>query len=313
MLLAGSAHVLVGCSGGPDSQALLHALHALRAEHGCALSAAAVDHGLRAEAAEELALARGLAARLEVPFFALRVEVPAGASRQSQARAARYDALLACARALGATALAVGHTLDDQAETVLARLLRGAGIEGLAAIKPRRADGVVRPLLDCSRKQVASYVAACGIPVAHDPSNRDPRYLRARVRARLLPMLCEENRQLPQQLADLADDAREAAGWLDQRASEALAQAEGCVARLRDEPPLVRRWVLRMLIARQAGVRLERAHLIAMDRVLWRGGEVRVPGDLAVSLDERGVLSVSPVTKRGRGSPRPTDKAGKDD
>ncbi|HEX6245526.1 MAG TPA: tRNA lysidine(34) synthetase TilS, partial [Polyangiales bacterium] len=137
-LFQGARRVLVACSGGPDSQALLHVLWALRAEHGCALSVAGVDHGLRADAAAELQLAARLALQLGLPFHALRVEVERGASLQAQARAARYAALLACAREQGAERVAVGHTQDDQAETVLARLLRGTGIDGLGAIEPRR-------------------------------------------------------------------------------------------------------------------------------------------------------------------------------
>jgi tRNA(Ile)-lysidine synthase len=136
-LLRGVESLLVACSGGPDSQALLHVLAALRQEHGCRLLAASVDHGLRADAECDVAVAGRLAAALELPFVALRVEVERGPSRQAQARVARYRALLACAREQGAQAVAVGHTLDDQAETVLARLLRGTGIEGLAAIDPR--------------------------------------------------------------------------------------------------------------------------------------------------------------------------------
>jgi tRNA(Ile)-lysidine synthase len=298
--------VLVACSGGPDSQVLLHVLHTLRGEHGCRLIAASVDHGLRADAADDVAVAARLAASLGVPFEALAVTVEPGPSRQASARKARYAALLACAAAHQAECVAVGHTRDDQAETVLARLLRGAGIEGLAAVRPRRADGVIRPLIDCPRADVHSYARGAGLEVAHDPSNLDPAYLRVRVRQTLLPALCAENPRLPEQLAHLADDAREAAALLRELAVTALTQAERRAVRLREEPPLVRRWALKILVEREAGAPLTRAHVAALDRMLWVGGQVRVPGDMVVSVDRGGELSCERVAKRGRGVERPT-------
>ncbi|HEY6880088.1 MAG TPA: tRNA lysidine(34) synthetase TilS [Polyangiales bacterium] len=299
--------MLVACSGGPDSQAMLHVLHALREVHGCALSVAGVDHGLRPEAAAELAIAGELARSLGLAFQVLPVRVADGASRQAQARKARYAALLAHARGLGATRIAVGHTLDDQAETVLARLLRGSGIEGLGGAAPQRADGVVRPLIDSERALVHAYVAEAGVAVAHDPSNRDPRYLRVRVRDALLPALTRENPRLTQHLAQLADDAREAGSLLAAHAESALARGGG-VRALREEPALVRRFALKRRIERETGVPLTRAHLMAVDRMLFaETGHVRVPGDVLVSVARNGELSLAPVTQRGRGSTKQRD------
>jgi tRNA(Ile)-lysidine synthase len=324
-LFQGARRVLVACSGGPDSQALLHVLAALQREHGCVLMAAAVDHGLRPEAARELAGAERLARALGLPFHGLRVEVPPGASLQAQARAARYAALLACAHAHGAECVAVGHTLDDQAETVLARLLRGTGLEGLAAIEPRRADGVVRPLIDAPRALVHAYGAELALEAAHDPSNDDPRFLRVRIRHGLLPALARENPRLTQALANLADDAREAASALTQQAEELLSQARSGVHILREAPgPLrrraLRRWVERELgaLARDSGrepqaeargsageppkVALQRRHIVALERMLWVGGEVRLPGSVVAILDASGKkITFAPVSKRGRG------------
>lgn len=295
---------MVGCSGGPDSQALLHALHALAPEHGWRLTAASVNHGLRAEAEAEVLVAGQLARALGVPFVALRVEVPAGASRQAAARNVRYAALHQCARAHDATHIAVGHTLDDQAETVLTRMLRGAGIEGLSATAPARADGVVRPLIDCPRALVHRYLAGTGVPFARDPSNRDARYLRVRVREQLLPALALENPKIAEHLGHLADDAREAVPLLRAHAERALANAGRRLASLQDEPPFVRRWALKLLVEREAGVSLTRAHLSALDRMLQRGGQVRIPGDVTVSVSTTGQLTFEPVAKRGRGIPR---------
>jgi tRNA(Ile)-lysidine synthase len=303
---------LVACSGGPDSQALLHVLHALREEHGCALSVAGVDHGLRADAWRELELAKDLASQLSLDFVVLRVVVPAGASRQAQARKARYAALLAHARDRGAQRIAVGHTLDDQAETVLTRLLRGSGLEGLGATAPKRADGVVRPLLDAPRALVHAYIRAMGVPCARDPSNQDPRYLRVRVRNALLPALSAENPRIAEHLAQLADDAREAGELLAGRTESALARAQGDVRALREEPSLVRRFALKREIERQTGAPLARAHLTAVERMLLEEGRghVRVPGDVVVSIGREGALSLEAVTKRGRGNRRPIDPQG---
>ena len=298
----------MACSGGPDSQALLSVLHALAGELGYRLTAASVDHGLRPEASTEIALAAELAAQLAVPFVSLRVKVADGASRQAAARTARYEALLQCAKAHGAQRIAVGHTLDDQAETVLARILRGAGVEGLGAVSPLRADGVIRPLIDCRRELVHGYVAELGLANAADPSNLDPRYLRVRVRHGLLPPLLQENPQLLQHLAHLADDAREAGELLSARAAAVLAQAQGRAQPLRDQPGLIRRWALKLWVEGEARTLLTRAHLTALDHLLHVGGQVRVPGDVVVSLDADDRLCFTRVAKRGRGIKRLMDR-----
>lgn len=172
-------------SGGPDSVALL--LLAAAAFPG-AVEAATVDHGLRAEAAAEAEMVAGLCRALAVPHVILHVDVAAGGTGlQGEARRARYAALAEWAGAQGLALLATAHHADDQAETILMRLQRGAGLAGLAAIRPVRAEGpdlaVVRPLLGWSRAELASVVAAAGVDAADDPSNRDPRFDRVRMRA----------------------------------------------------------------------------------------------------------------------------------
>jgi tRNA(Ile)-lysidine synthase len=274
----------------------------LREEHGCELLAAGVDHGLRPDARHELELAERLARRLGVAFALLQVQVSAGPSLQAQARTARYSALLAHAAAHDATRVAVGHTLDDQAETVLARLLRGTGIEGLAAIEPLRADGVVRPLIDVERALVHDYAREQGLELAHDPSNLDPRFLRVRIRQQHLPRLTEENPRLTQALAHLADDAREAAEALAAQADAYLSQARSNAHILRDAPGPLRRRALRRWVELELGVALRRQHIVALERMLWVGGEVRLPGGVVARLDGTGSMSFAPVSKRGRGA-----------
>ena len=127
------------------------------------------------------------------------------------------------------------------------------------------------------------------------------------MRQTLLPALCEENPRLAEHLAHLADDAREAATLLRDLAVTALTLSERKAARLREEPPLVRRLALKILVEREADAPLTRAHVAALDRMLWVGGQVRVPGDVVVSVDRGGELSCERVAKRGRGVKRPND------
>jgi tRNA(Ile)-lysidine synthase len=187
-MLGGGETVLVAVSGGADSVALLHLLRSLSTELSLTLHVLHVDHGLRADSARDAAFVREIATRLGVPVEVTRVTVATGDSLESAARVERYTALEARARSLGAERIAVGHTLDDQAETVLMRMLVGAGVRGLAAIPPVRGR-VIRPLIETRRADLVALLGAIGLPWIEDPSNRDPRFLRNRVRHELLPML----------------------------------------------------------------------------------------------------------------------------
>lgn len=202
--------VLCACSGGPDSTALLHVLAMLAPRIGHRVVAHGVDHGLRPEAAAELALAGELAARLDVPFATTRVDVAPGANLQARAREARLGVLAEAAAACGARAIATGHTADDRAETLLMRLLRGAGPRGLAVLPPRAdwpgsAARLIRPLLLARRGDVLAHLRRHGLPFVEDPSNRDPRFLRTRVRRELLPLLEDLSPRVVEHLCALAE------------------------------------------------------------------------------------------------------------
>lgn len=173
-------------SGGPDSLALL--LLAGAALPG-RVRAATVDHGLRTESAAECAFVAQVCAGLGVPHATLPVQVAQG-NLQGEARTARYAALVGWAEAEGLAALVTAHHADDQAETLLARLNRASGVAGLAGVRALgRAPGstlpLVRPLLDWRRAELAEVVAAAGLAAVDDPSNRDPRFDRVRLRAAL--------------------------------------------------------------------------------------------------------------------------------
>jgi len=206
--LAPGARLVVAVSGGPDSMALLHALHLQSKNFGFELLAACVDHGLRPEAADEVRLVERCCGAWGVEFRALELGLVGGANLQERAREARYEALWALAREhFGSEVfLATAHQKDDRAETVLLRLLRGTSLAGLGVLAPR--DGaLLRPAIHADRHAVLAHLERHAVPFATDPSNRDPHYLRVRVRHELLPLLRELSPGIVEQLVDLSEEA----------------------------------------------------------------------------------------------------------
>jgi tRNA(Ile)-lysidine synthase len=202
--------LLVGLSGGADSVALLDALASLAPAGGFRLVAAHLDHGLRAGSAEDAAFCADLCARLGIPLRTGRADVGGRARRdheglEAAGRRERQAFLRRLARQEGAVAIALAHTRDDQAETLLLRLLRGAGRRGLSAMRPH-GGGLLRPLLEVSRADVLAHLAARGLAWHEDETNADPVFLRNRVRHELIPYL--EARFNPNLRAALARSAR---------------------------------------------------------------------------------------------------------
>ncbi len=192
-LIDRGSRVLAAVSGGPDSTALLSILNHLSSELGFDLAAAHFDHRIRPESVRERAAVERFASSLGIQVFVGSKNVPrkARADRvglEETARNERYRFLEETAREYGAGAVALGHTRDDQVETVLHRVLRGTGWRGLTGMQPRR--GIfIRPLLDCGRQELIAYLRGRGISYVIDSSNRDNRYYRNRIRNRLLPYL----------------------------------------------------------------------------------------------------------------------------
>ena len=220
----------VAVSGGADSLALL----VLAVEAGCVVTAHHVDHGLRPGSAAEADLVGDVAARFEAGFEAHRVDVESGPNLEARARTARYAVL--------PDGVLTGHTADDQAETVLLNLLRGAGLDGLAGMAPER-----RPLRRLRRAETEALCVSLGLEPFHDPSNDDPAFRRNRVRHEVLPKLSDvAGRDVVPILARQADLLRDDAELLD-----ALAVDVDAVD-LRDAPvALARRAIRRWL--REAG------------------------------------------------------------
>ena len=222
-MLAGGERLVVAVSGGPDSTALLSVLQALREELRLDLHVAHLNHGLRPGAAGDAAAVARMAEAMGYPYHGATEDVTAAATRERRSledagREARYRFLAGVAQEIEAQVIATGHTRDDQAETVLMRLLRGSGPRGLAGIPPvRRHDGlrVIRPLIDTSRDEIAAYLARQRLDARDDASNRDPAILRNRVRLVLLPILEGYNPDVRRALARLAEVTRDDADALD--------------------------------------------------------------------------------------------------
>ncbi len=223
-MIAGGETVLVAVSGGADSTALLHVLWRLAPAWRLRLHVLHVDHGLRSDSARDAEFVRALGARLGVTVDVTAVTVARQDSLEAAARLARYAALEACADRVRADRIALGHTADDQAETVLMRLLEGTGVRGLAGIPPVRGR-VIRPLIECRRPAVVEELRRAGLDWVEDPTNRDPKFLRNRVRHELLPLLAGSyNPAISETLARVAALARESVDALERVAAAELAR-----------------------------------------------------------------------------------------
>lgn len=269
---------VVGVSGGADSVALLRALLAAGRE----VAVVHVHHGLRGEEADaDEAFVRTLCERLGVPYECRRVEVPQSAGVEVAGRRARYAALAEAAERHGASWVATAHTADDQAETILHRLIRGAGLTGLRGMPAERplplpAGGkvsLVRPLLTVRRQQVCAYLRQLGQEFREDSSNRDPRFTRNRIRNVLLPLLESFNPRVVEALHRLGEQVAEAEALLEKLGQELLARAEkpraGAkvileAAVLEAAEPFVQRRALRSLWRREGWP------LAEMDYDAWR-------------------------------------------
>ncbi|MBI1734974.1 MAG: tRNA lysidine(34) synthetase TilS [Candidatus Rokubacteria bacterium] len=259
-MLAGGERVLVAVSGGADSVALLHALQALAPELRLRLHVLHVDHRLRPDSGRDAAFVTALGARLGVETAVAAVDVAAAGSPEEAARHARYAALEAHAARIGATRIAVGHTADDQAETVLMRLLEGTGPRGLAGIPPVRGR-IVRPLIELRRADVVETLRAAGETWIEDPSNEDRRFVRNRIRHDVLPALARATPDVVAALCRTARLARETVDALERAAAielerVAVAGADEItlpLGRLRELPRPLAAEVLRQAAARLGG------------------------------------------------------------
>jgi len=281
-LIAPSARVLCAVSGGADSVALLLLLHGLAERFPFSLHAAHLDHRLRSESGADAVFVAELCARLQVPLLqdsvdvaALAVERREGVEAAGRFARRRFFARLAAEN--GYSSVALAHHADDQAETILFRLLRGTGIGGLAGMLPRQGL-YIRPLLPFRALELRDWLTAQGQDWREDASNADLAFSRNRIRHQILPELQQLNPLLPEALCRLgAQVALEESDW--QQRVDAFLNVETCatgdglelpIASLLGLSPALRRRVLRGLLVRVRGdvMRIDAGHLDQLDDLL---------------------------------------------
>lgn len=302
--------LLVAVSGGVDSVVLAHALAALQGRLGLDLAIGHVNHGLRgADSEADQASVEALGAKLGVPVAARRADpAPLRDVRPSRdrptlqeaARGIRYQALYQMADAAGARWIATAHTADDQAETLLLRLLRGSGPDGLGGIPERSPDGrILRPFLGVCREDVLAHAAAEGIGWREDASNEHDAYTRNRLRRHWLPGLSDDfNPRLLRSLADLAEALRRDAEWIDAQVAREAArrfyEEPGCLwiegKDWSELPEALARRLARLALRRAGrGRDTTRAHLgrmLAFFRDGRPGTAIELPGGLALARED---------------------------
>jgi len=316
-LIRAGERVGIAVSGGADSVALLHLLLELREELGCVLCAVHFNHKLRGRASEadEEFVAR-LAAKHSLEFYVARENIAARTKRErgnleEVARRARYAFFELLAQEGRLARVAVAHTADDQAETVLAHILRGTGLAGLGGIHPT-SGVVVRPLLGIRRADLRAYLRGKRLPWREDASNRDIRRMRARIRKKLLPLLERQFQPAAvEHLCRLAELAREDEAYLERRAAQRekeLAQADQSAIRLAlhdflREPRAIQTRVLRRIVehlkprtGQFSAVHVE--GLLALAEHPGSGKALQLPGGVEVHRESQ-VLVFLPKAKKG--------------
>jgi tRNA(Ile)-lysidine synthase len=283
-------HLLVACSGGADSLALAFAARYVAIRRYLDYAAAVIDHQLQDGSAEVAAGVEQQLDRLgytDVMVTTVQVDHSASVGPEAAARQARYRALDAAARARSATVL-LGHTLDDQAETVLLGLARGSGGRSLAGMAPR-AGHLLRPFLNLRRATTEQACAELGLEPWQDPHNTDRRFSRVRVREAVLPTLeTELGPGVAEALARTAELLRDDTDLLDRLAADAYRTAEGlggtytldCTA-LESQPPALRRRILRLWLLAHGIGDLSLRHISAVESLVidWHGQKsIEVPG-----------------------------------
>lgn len=305
-MLKGGERVVLAVSGGADSLTLLHAMARLAPELSLDLHVAHFDHRLRAGSAKDAAFVGREAARLGIPGTvraADATDTPPRLSPEEAARERRYAFLGEVGEAVGAERIATGHTLDDQAETVLMRILTGGGRRGLGGIPPVRRF-IVRPLIDVRRAQTEAFCRALRLRPRRDPTNEDARFLRNAIRRETIPYLERTvNARLRESLARTADVLRDEDYLLDEMAGDAAEpalDADGLrmpVERLRELPLALQRRAIR-LAARMwtDGIDAGQTEAVRELAVEGRtGSEIHLPGGLSARV-EYGFLVVGPAS-----------------
>lgn len=298
--VASDAPVMIALSGGPDSVALLYAMWRLRdaAVRSGPLFAAHLNHRMRpGEADRDEAFVRGLCARLGIELVVERAcELDSGGNLEERARRTRRDFLTRAADSFGVNYIALAHNRDDQAETVLMRLMRGSGVAGLAAIAPAGPGGIVRPLLDVPRDRILQYLDALGAVYVTDSTNSDRRFLRNRIRHELIPYLERDYAQgMGRRLAAIASEMRALDQFLQSTADAELHRRLDRSGRLATggfgalpqalASAMVRQWLRIALGDLRRVNRYQIEQIVKLCMVGPAGSSIALPGGRRVRLD----------------------------
>lgn len=308
--------ILIGLSGGPDSVALLHILTALREKYLFGLHALYIDHGLRPEEiGREIDFCSSLSKQYNVPFLSASIDVRSRAKNgklnlQEAARQLRYATYDETAYRIGAQKIALGHTADDQAETILMHLFRGSGPTGLAGIPPVRKN-IVRPLIEVERSEIEAFLTSAGIDFITDSSNRKKDYARNRVRLSLIPMLREFNPDITATLARTGEIMRDEERYFEIIVTKTLmklisrkteSRIELFLAPFEIMDKVVIRRVLRRVIDETRGLRsISFIHIEDMINLIRNGApgdRIYLPGGIRIIKDYSTIIltSEAPVT-----------------
>ncbi len=311
-MLSGGERVVVAVSGGPDSVCLLNVLHALSPDFDLTLHIAHLDHMFRGkESAAEARFVAELAARLGIPATIEAIDAAAycrehGLAAQAGAREVRYGFLERVAAETAASRIATGHTADDQAETMLLRLLRGAGLSGLSGIPPVRGN-IIRPLIERTKTEVLEYVRTNALECVSDSSNVKTVYARNRIRLELIPLLKQFNPRIVETLAAeaslLRDDDEAAEARVGEIADSVILHEEDRIVLVRGTfaglPGAWQRRLLRTAVQAAGGASelsfIQTEEALSFVSSAQSGRRLNLPGGVVIEREyERFIISIDP-------------------
>lgn len=305
--------VMAGVSGGPDSVTLLHVLNSLKKEYSLNIVIAHLDHKFRGEESEaDRKFCESLAKKYNLEIAWEAIDVPKiakekGISPEEAARFERYDFFKRASKKKGIEKIAVGHTRDDQAETVLMRIMRGAGMKGLGGISPvKEMPGfkIIRPLIEVSRKDVESFVSEAGLKFRTDSSNEKSIYTRNKIRLELIPLLEKEfNSNIKEVLANMAENLQIENDFLARYARRKFKSVSKIkpgeilidIKKFRKQPEAVRKRILRAGLEELKGDlrRLTYQHWKEIEELIYNrpvNSIVDLPGGISVAKDRANII-----------------------
>jgi len=310
--------VMVAVSGGSDSVSLLLALLALRRTLGIEIFAANLDHGVRGkESARESDFVGDMAAELGVECIRGKLKlIKAGVDKislEEKLRKKRYEFFVCAAQKTGCSVVATGHNLDDQAETVLMRMIKGSSASGLAGIPPVRLEGdikIIRPLIRTSKREIMLFISKARAQYVEDSSNSDTKFLRNRIRKEVLPFLEQINPAVRSSLVNISDSVREevlfsSAARKDKAERILVASRSRLDVSLKEylaQPQAVRREIFKELFSSSGGniKKLAYRHWMLMDtfaRTQSKGRSLDLPGNVQV-IKSKGKLTFAKIPKK---------------